>query len=552
MGGYQLVKSLLLENKKMFILYVIACFIPVVSQLLQIGLIALIFETVERQTMEFFRLAMLLAGIFLVVNFLLYVFSRMLRISYMRDVLLSLRIRAFERVINMSYKRFNKQSRDVYVSNLINDINTVESSFFLSLINFIFRCGLYVCVLIALAFLNWQIAILVLVASLLVLGLSRLYEKKTVSLQKEVSSENEAFTTDVANTFTGLEILKLNNIEPIFLRKNQDRIVLLENKKFKFNVFTSLQIYTNVSIGFLILIGLLVYVMYQTRAGLGYGEMVLTIQLASSAVFPLVNMMPLINVLKSANAIYEKITTIEIEEKSDMKKKPFTFNREIKLNEVSFSFEDKEVFKSIDFTLEKGKKYLLKGPSGSGKTTLIKLMAQVIDDYVGKITVDGIDLRQIDVKSFNDKVAFIYQEVFLFENSLKDNITLFKDYSDEEVIEACQLAGLGEFIEKLPEGIHTMIHENGKNLSGGERQRVSIARALLKKAEILFVDEATSSLNDELGIEIEKTILSLDATVLAITHKTFPGVSNQYHSVLEIKDGFITIFDAKEYFEEVQ
>jgi ATP-binding cassette subfamily C protein len=543
-------KKMLLEHKGKFILYLIACLFPVVRNLAQIAIVSLIFEIVQRESMSFFYMVLVISVIYLILDGVFFVVSRLMRISYMRDILLSLRIRAFNKIIRMNYKQFNKQSRDVYASNLINDINTFENSFFLSLINFIFRCAMYISVMVILAFVNWRIAIIIFGVSIFVLVVSKLFEKKTVSLQKDVSTANEQFTVNASNVFTGLEILKLNNMEEEFLKKNRKQIATLEGKKYSYNVFTSFQLNFNSTIGFFVLIGLIVYLMYMTQAGVGYGLMMLTIQLASSAIFPLVNMFPLINVLKSSKAIYEKITSEEIDESIDEPKNHFVFNHQIDVNQVSFKYDHTYVFKSIQFSIEKGKKHLVKGPSGAGKTTLFKLLSNMIDDYEGNILVDSLDMKTISSSSFNEKVSYVYQDVFLFEASLKDNITLFKPYSDEDVIEACKKAGLIDYINSLENGIHTMISENGKNLSGGERQRVSIARALCKKAEILFIDEATASLNEELGRLIEQTILELDATVIAISHKYFEGITEKYDVVFEIKDGYLTKYDGSEYFSE--
>jgi len=544
-------KKMLLEHKGKFALYLLACLFPVFRNLGQIAVISLIFEIVERDSMPFFYMVVGIAVIYLILDGVFFVISRLMRISYMRDILLSLRIKAFDKIIQMSYKQFNKQSRDVYSSNLINDINTFENSFFVSVINFIFKCVMYVSCMVILAFLNWQLALIIFGVSMFVLVISKLFEKKTISLQKEVSTANEKFTVDVSNVFSGLEILKLNNIEEAFLNNNKKQIVTLEGRKYSYNVFTSLQLNFNATIGYFVLIGLIVYLMFQTQVGVGYGELMLTIQLSSNAIFPLVNIFPLFNVLKSAKAIFEKITTEEVTTETEESLKPFTFKDHINVNQVSFAYDEElPIFKSIQFSLEKGKKYLVKGPSGSGKSTLFKLLSHMIDDYKGSIEVDGTNMKLISSKSFNEKVSYVYQDVFLFEASLKDNITLFKPYSDEEVYEACRKAGLLEFVDSLDKGIHTVISENGKNLSGGERQRVSIARALCKKADILFIDEATSSLNEELGREIEQTILDLDATVVAISHKHFQGITSQYDVVLEIKDGYLTKYEGIDYFSE--
>lgn len=544
-------KSLLLENKKKFILYVLACFIPVITQLMQISIFAMIFQAVQVATMEYLKLTIGLAVVFMFLSALFFIISRMMRISYMRDVLLSLRIRAFDKILNTSYKHFNKKSRDVYISNLINDINTFENNFFISLINFIFRCGLYVVVLTVLFFLDWRIGLIIFGVSILVLLIAKLYEKKTVKLQTDVSNEFESFTVNVANTFNGLEILKLNNMEQTFLEKSNHQIKKLELKKLKFNFFSSLQIYSNEAIGIAVLFGLLIFLMWSLSTGTSYGRIFLIIQLSSTAIFPLVSMTPLINTLKSSKAIFEKITKDDsLDNDKNGRQNKFSFQDSIKVERLNFAYENKQIFQSLDFTIQKGKKYLIKGPSGAGKSTLIKLLSMIYDDYTGTITMDGTDLNSIKLASFNEKVSFIYQDVFLFEASLKDNITLFKDVSDEWVNQVCKLAGLSDFVSNLPDGLHTKISENGKNLSGGERQRVSIARALCKKSEILFVDEATSALNDELGRAIEQAILDLNATVIAISHKYFDGITNHYDYVLELKDGYINQYSASDYFVE--
>ena len=183
-----------------------------------------------------------------------------------------------------------------------------------------------------------------------------------------------------------------------------------------------------------------------------------------------------------------------------------------------------------------------------GKSTLIKLLSMSLEDYEGTIQVDGVDYRDIKEESFNDNISFVYQDVFLFEDTVYNNITLYKDIPKEKVLKACEDAGLMELIEEKKNGLNEMLLENGKNLSGGQRQRISIARALVKDVDILFVDEATSSLNEELGSLIESTILSLDSTVVAISHRYYEGITENYDYVLGIRDGLVRQYPSKDYF----
>ena len=175
----------------------------------------------------------------------------------------------------------------------------------------------------------------------------------------------------------------------------------------------------------------------------------------------------------------------------------------------------------------------------------------IYDDYKGEIIVDGINYRDIKESSLNDKVSFIYQDVFLFEDTIYNNIALYKSYEESKVLKAANNAGLDGLLRKKEKGINEMLMENGKNLSGGERQRISIARAIVKDSQILFADEGTSSLDEHLGRKVEDTILSLDCTVIAISHRYYEGVTEKYDYVLEIKNKEVSMYNANEYFMEV-
>jgi ABC-type multidrug transport system fused ATPase/permease subunit len=545
-------KELLLKRRGRFMIYVLASFLPVVNDLIRMGVIALLFESIDRLDRDFFIMVIIISLSSVVVTFSLQIISRFLRISYMRDTILDVRETAFSRIIHTPYKQFRKKSKEVYISNLVNDINTFEKDFFINLLNFIFQGGMYTFSLLILVFLDPILALAIFVISVLIFLLSKTFEKRTVSLQQDVSSENEVFTVKMANVFNGLEILKLNNMDQKFLGHSVDAIDKVERNKFRFRVFSESQRNLTQSIGFGIQTLLLLYLLFQVQNGLSYGTLTFLLQLAGSAVFSLAHILPRLNVIKSSQAIYDKITKRDEEENlSGSKHKEFSFNERIQVEHLNFSYEDKEVLKDASFKIEKGKKYLIKGPSGAGKSTLMKLLSMTYDDYEGTISVDGINLKEINDSSFNNQVAFIYQDVFLFEDTIRNNITLYKDYDEEQIQKAIKQSGLSEFIDARPLGLDDVINENGKNLSGGERQRISIARAILKDAEILFIDEGTSALNEELGQAVEETFLSLERTVIAISHRYYKGATEKYDQVLEIKNGKIHTYETENYFGEV-
>lgn len=545
-------KELLLKRKFRFILYIIACFIPVIDHTLINYGMSLVIGSIQVGTMDYFIKVCLFSLGVIVLGSILHIVSRFMRISFMRDTLLDVRLSAFDKILKLSYKSFSKKSKDSYISNLINDINIFESNFFLQLINVIFRGGVYVVSLIIIAFLDLKFAIVAFIISIVLFFISKSFESKTVKLQEEVSEYNENFAVDISNTFNGLEILKLNSIEDKFFSKSLKSITGLERKKFSFNVYTDSQRRIMEFLGSIFLIGSMVYLSTLISKGVSFTKIILMIQLSNGCVWNITSILPLFNQLKSSAKIYEKITKSDEEKLCNVQKeKEFVFENEIEAKNLYFQYEGKEIFKDVSFKIEKGKKYLLKGPSGAGKSTLIKLLSMIYDDYQGKITVDGVDYKDIREANLNDKVSFIYQDVFLFEDTIYNNITLYKPYDETKVKEAANKAGLDSLVKKKENGINEMLMENGKNLSGGERQRISIARAIVKDCEILFADEGTSSLDEELGRKVEDTILSLDCTVIAISHRYYEGITEKYDYVLEIKNNQINQYTSGEYFMEV-
>lgn len=549
-------KDLLLKNKGRFILYVIACFLPVISRISTQFIFAIMLDSIksslEKGDMNYFIKSTIISLSIVLLGSILFIISRFMRISYMRDTILEVRMNAFKNILKKTYKDFHKKSKEVYISNLVNDINIFEETFFINLINIIFSGGLYIVCIIILLFLDYKFAIGIVLMSVMVFFISKSFEKKTVNLKEKVSTSNEKFTVNVANTFNGIEILKLNTIEKKFLEKSLKAIDEVEINKFRYTVFTQTQRCITQFLSKVIYVGILVYILYLIFNGESLIKAIFMMQIANMCIWPIGQVVPLFNEFKASANIYNKITNDHKEDVKLLKQHTeFEFNSNISAKDLTFNYEGKEIFKHATFNIEKGKKYLLKGSSGSGKSTLIKLLSRIYDDYDGEIKIDDVDYKNIKEQSFNSNVSFIYQDVFLFEDTIFNNIALFKDLPEEKVLKAAERAGLSEFLKEKDLGLQDMLMENGKNLSGGQRQRISIARALVKDASILFVDEGTSNLNEELGSAIEDIFLSLDNTVISISHRYYQGVTEKYDYVIEIKDKKIKQYSSEEYFSQV-
>ena len=214
----------------------------------------------------------------------------------------------------------------------------------------------------------------------------------------------------------------------------------------------------------------------------------------------------------------------------------------ISFENVGFSYNDgKEILKDVSFTAKQGEVTALIGPSGSGKTTVSRLAARFWDLNRGKISVGGMDISKIDPETLLGMYSIVFQDVTLFNNTVMENIRIGrKDATDDEVIEAARLARCNDFVEKLPEKWNTVIGENGSELSGGERQRISIARAFLKDAPIILLDEATASLDVDNETLVQESLSRLikDKTVLIIAHRMRTVASAD--KIVVLKDGIVT------------
>ena len=233
----------------------------------------------------------------------------------------------------------------------------------------------------------------------------------------------------------------------------------------------------------------------------------------------ILSFMAMIVTLDGVVARIKEIKTMPIQEgKQEMNPRDYS----IDFKDVVFGYEDYTVINGVSFTAKQGEVTALIGASGSGKTTLTKLAARFWDIQQGKILLGGEDISQIDPETLLKNYAIVFQDVVLFNASIKDNIRIGKkEATDEEVTRVAKIARCDEFIDRMPDGIDTVIGENGERLSGGERQRISIARALLKDAPIILMDEATASLDVENESLIQEALSELikEKTVIVIAHR---------------------------------
>lgn len=554
-------RDLLMLRPLRFIVYIIACFFPIITQVLTAYALSSVLGLLQNSAADDWRQAIIWAVSFALGAPLLQVLSRFMRIGYMRDTLLDLRKLTFHKILTLPYQDFNRKSRDSYVSKLTNDINLFEKDFFLSLLNVIFAGGSAIVSLFLILMKDRILGLIIAAIAIVLLLVSHFFRKPLVRSKERILEENEIFSLKMGNLFSGLEIIRLNNVEERFAHDAQGQFEHLEAAKNKGRIIERLQEKVLENISTLLSLGTLAYVIVMmVRGQFNLAMAMMLIQLSGNVAWPLISLFGMRNRLVASNKIFQNLLGSEEDVGEDEVSTVATvrdkvrdldlLGRDIELKALSYQFEDasEPVLRQADIILKGGGKYLLKGMSGAGKTTLLNLISGAFRDYKGEINFGGVALRDIDEKTFNDGTALILQDVFLFETTIRENICLFKDYSDEEIDRAVRLSGLTSLLDKLPRGLETELSEDGLNLSGGERQRVSIARAIIKRSRLLLADEVTSALDPNLGREIEQGILNLPMTVVAISHRYYAGISEQYDGVIELKQGKLALYPTEYYF----
>lgn len=435
---------------------------------------------------------------------------------------------------------FHKENNGKYISASTNDYSTLEANLITGIysvsngiINFL--VGIWVIS---------SVDIRMLLVGLIIIGINLIVSIVTAKpIQKAYKERSDMFseyTSYIKEVLSAFHIVKNYNLKEKVTKDYYEKSESIQQKGFFIERMLS---FINSFQNFLMqgsFYGVLCIIGYFTLIGkITPGGLLLVVTGIERMAWPLFEVSEIFPKLFSSKDLIQKIEkTLENENTYEETVDIRSFNDKIEFKDVEFHYENNEqiILSDINLTFKKNGKYLIVGPSGGGKSTLLKLLRKYFNPTKGQITIDGHDLKDIKKEQYFSLVANIEQQVFIFEDTVKNNLTLYKEYTDEDINEAIDASGLREFVNNLPEGLDTVIYDNGKNISGGERSRLVIARALLSKASILFMDEAFASLDMERAREIEKTILALkNITVINVSHVIFRNTRDLYDRVLTVK-----------------
>lgn len=479
--------------------------------------------------------AFILVGILLPLNIL----ATVTRGIYINKSLIKAKVYYVDRLFKKNINEFQEENNAKYLSALTNDMNNIEGKYLIgiyetgaSLIRFLVSFIVIASVSPLALFIGLGISCLSAIITMLM-------GKPLQKHERQRSDLFEGYTSYIREVLGAFQIIKANDLED---KVKDDFYNKSEGIQYKGYIIDKIYTFVSASQQFIMMISIfsifLVSVYMAIKGSITAGAVILIINNMERMFFPLMSLTETFPRIISVKSLFEKIDeSLENQDNYEETLELNDFKHSIEFKNVYFSYEDNPVLENIDLSLKKGGKYLIVGPSGGGKSTLLKLLRKYFNPTAGDILVDGINLKDIKKESYFKNISNVEQQVFLFEDTVKNNITLYKDYTDEEINLAIDRAGLTDFIKGLPEGLDTMIYDNGKNISGGEKSRIAIARGLLAKADIIFLDEAFASLDARVAREIEKTLLSLEGVmVVNVSHVVFDETKDKYDQVFVVKN----------------
>lgn len=496
-------------------------------------------------------------GLFLGAVAGVWMLDRQFKYRFMRKAVLGYRNKAFDAITGKSISSFAGENTGSYISALTNDVSSIEGNYLL--VNFELPTLVLqaVTALSMMFWYSWPLTLAVLLLAVVLILLSLPFGKTMARQEEEVSKKNASFVSMVKDLLGGQSVIKSFQAQgeaaSLFYEKN----LLLEQSKCRRRRTSELVNIVSFLGAFGVQIVVFLYGAYLSIQGSVSPSVVIAfVQLMNYIINPIQRFPGLWANRKAAVALIGKMT--DYGENSDSGRELEALGdveREIRFDHVDFSYDGEgKALKDVSLRFQAGKSYAIVGGSGCGKSTLLNLIMGSYPDYKGSITMDGKEIRAVDPDSIFDVMSIIQQNVFIFDDTIRKNICMFKEFDKETVDRAVQKAGLKSLVEE--KGEDYACGEGGSHLSGGEKQRIAIARSLLRKSSLLLVDEATSALDAETAEGVTNAILDIQGlTRLVVTHRLEEKTLKRFDEIIVMRNGrvaergdFQELMESRQYF----
>ena len=440
-------------------------------------------------------------------------------------------------LLKRSYQEYHAQDTGEYLSWFTSGVDQIEQNAWSAFFSFTACTAQVVCSILALASLHWSLVFVSIASSLLIISAPKLFEKRLERMGEACAQGQASGVSGMKDMLGGYDVLRAFGRAVRFHmgidRANDEIEVPQYRRSYKSGIIYSgigivnilSQMLIQCFVAFLSIKGIIIQ-----SALMGGG------QLCSNVSNGLNQLAYYRMSIATSKPYFARITVHDGGKELERSQAPKPVREAITVEHVDFGYGEKKVLEDLTLTFEKGKKYALTGPSGCGKSTLLKLILGWLPDYSGAICFDGKDARDYTSEQLQQQMSYIAQDVYLFNTTIRDNITLGEDFTEEEMEKALRDSALAGDLASMPLGLDTPVGEEGASLSGGQRQRVAIARALIHNRSILLVDEGTSALDQKNASIVEESLLANpELTLLLVSHHLSAERSKQFDAVYELE-----------------
>ena len=535
-------KQLTKYHKKSFYTFMIFNILVPLTNIAFAYSIKIIIDSGMSQNREALTQAILIGAIVIFIYASLNFISLRLRNKLVRQIMSRYKNKVFKSILDRDYREFSKEKSGKFISILTENMKKIEQDYLHQYFNISKNISLMIFSLVAMFIGNWFLTLLVIIASIIPMMISGFIGQKSASLQNSSMIADQKYLAKVKDILAGFLVIKSFNVKEAIRQDYKNESEKLDEIYFikgKFDVLSNVISQLSGMIVFLVAFGGGMYLVFGGHTTIG--SVTAIVQLVNFVVMPLNEIGMGMSKFREGQATLNSFEVKDVIELQTGKTKEY-FDDVISFSNVDFSYPNAEekIFNNLSLQIKKGEKIAIVGMSGSGKSTLLNLLLRFYDVTSGYISIDNQDLQAISAESLYNLMTIVQQDVYIFDDTLKANITLSQSFTEDDIKKAVQQSGLESYILENELGLQTLCGENGSNLSGGERQRLSIARALIRKTPILLLDEATSSLDNKVTTEIENSILEIqDLTVLVVTHKLNKSMLKKYNRILFMKNGVI-------------
>ena len=485
-------------------------------------------------------------GLVFAITFASWLCERLSRRSFTKlacGAVEQVRNQVMDRVLRRSVAQYNQEGDAAYLSLLTTDLRTLYDDYYMSLFNLVFWGGIMLCALGLYLYISPVLLAAILIVTIPPLVLPRMMNARLTHARDAFSAQMAEYTGQLKELLGGFELIRAFLREDAYSAQHRAASHKAEESELSYQqslnaVVVNTSLISNLIFPVVLLIGLLLVF----RGKITVGTMSTAASMANFVITPCHQIAQCYAKIKSSRGIRTRLETAMSGESETTHGAFLAKIDHLACEDVRFTYPGaaKPVLNGATLTLEGTQKAALVGESGCGKSTLAKLLFQYYPDYTGSILFNGQQVRGLDRAEFYRHVGYIAQTAYLFNDTIRNNICLREDFPEEQLEHAVVSAGLSEWVASLPDGLDTVLSENGKNLSGGQRQRIGIARLALRQYDLIIADEITASLDPETSQQVMENLLSMPCMVVAITHDVAGTFMQRFDKVYHVHSGVVT------------